>query len=71
MSEEPTPYTDIRLIPMTAQHHAALTSEDAVEILRAVRFVIQAYDKSPPLTFQQAITYVHDVEWWRDQISDL
>jgi hypothetical protein len=65
------PYTDIRLIPMTAEHQQALMSEDPMEILKAVRFVIQAYDRSPPLTFAQAIAFATDVEWWREEIADL
>jgi hypothetical protein len=64
-------YTDVRLVPITAEHQQALTSEDPLEILKAVRFVVQAYDKSPPLTLHQAIAYVHDVEWWRNEIADL
>lgn len=64
-------YTDIRLIPITAEHISMLTSEDANQIVKAVRFVLQAYDRSPPLTIDQAMVYTHDVEWWRREISDL
>lgn len=64
-------YTDIRLVPITAEHHAALLSEDASRILSAVRGLVAGYDKAPPLTHAQAVAYASDVEWWRDQISDL
>ena len=64
-------YTDIRLVPMTNEVHAALMSENPEHILHAVRFLITAYEKAPPLTHHQAITYTADVEWWRDEISDL
>lgn len=65
------PYTDIRLIPITAEHYAALISEDPALIVAAVMYVRQSYEKAPPLTFNQAIAYSTDVEWWRDEISDL
>lgn len=68
---EPEPYTDIRLVPMTAEHHAALMSADPIQILLAVRFIIGSYEKAPPLTHAQAITYNADSEWWASEISDL
>lgn len=64
-------YTDIRLVPMSAEHHAALHSDDAKVILAAVRYLIGAYDKSPPLTHSQALAYALDLEWWQNEIGDL
>lgn len=64
-------FTDIRLIPVTAEHHAALTSADAYQLTLAVRYVISAYEKAPPLTFTQARAYASDTEWWRNEIADL
>ncbi len=64
-------FTDIRLIPVTAEHHAALTSTDALQLAFAVRYVISAYEKAPPLTFTQAQAYASDTEWWRNEIADL
>lgn len=64
-------YTDIRLIPITAEHHAALTSADALQLVLTVRYVISAYEKAPPLTYTQAQAYATDTEWWRNEIADL
>lgn len=64
-------FTDIRLIPVTAEHHAALTSTDPVQLVLAVQYVISAYEKAPPLTFTQAQAYASDTEWWRNEIADL
>lgn len=64
-------YTDIRLVPMTAEVHAALMSEDALTIVKAVRFIVHSYEKSPPLTAAQAVAYNTDVEWWREELADL
>ena len=64
-------YTDIRLVPVTAEHHAALNSTDPEQIARAVVYIIRGYEASPPLTIQQAAAYTTDVLWWRDEISDL
>lgn len=64
-------FTDIRLIPVTAEHHAALTSADAVQLTFAVGYIISAYEKAPPLTFTQAQAYASDTEWWRNEIADL
>lgn len=69
MSE--TTYTDIRLVPITAEHHAALISEDPMRILIAVRSLVYSYEKAPPLTTTQALAYSADVEWWKQEISDL
>jgi len=64
-------FEDIRLIPITADHIKMLTSEDANQIVRAVRFVLHAYDTSPPLTLDQAMVYSQDLAWWQNEISDL
>ena len=64
-------FTDIRLIPVTAEHYAALTSADAYHLTLAVRYVISAYEKAPPLTYTQAQAYASDTEWWRNEIADL
>lgn len=64
-------HTDIRLVPVTAELHAALMSEDAARILAAVRYLVTAYEAAPPLTLSQAAAYTIDVEWWRAEIADL
>lgn len=64
-------YTDIRLVPMTAEHHAALLSTDPIRIAKAVVYITRSYDASPPLTIEQATTYTSDLAWWRDELADL
>lgn len=64
-------YTDVRLIPMTAEHHAALTSTDGDQLARSILYIVQAYEKAPPMSIAQAFAYSHDVEWWRNEIADL
>lgn len=64
-------YTDVRLVPLTAEHHAALTGGDGKAFAQAVMFVIGAYEKAPPMSLAQAFAYSHDVEWWRNEIADL
>lgn len=64
-------HTDIRLVPITAEHHAALMSSDGLQILKAVRALIHAYEKAPPLTQSQAVAYSTDLAWWHEELSDL
>lgn len=64
-------YTDIRLVPMTAEHLDALNSTDPQRIATTVVYLIRSYEASPPLTHQQAMVYTTDLRWWQDEISDL
>lgn len=64
-------HTDIRLVAISSEIHAALTSTDGDQIAKAVLFLIHAYEAAPPMTAPQAIAYSQSIEWWRDETADL
>ena len=70
MSDTPA-FTDIRLIPLAAQHHAALMSTDPVAIAQAVTFIVKSYEHAPPMTDAQAVIWTETSAWWQQEIADL
>ncbi len=64
-------HTDVRLIAVSQQHIDKLRSDDPDKIIAGLRYVILAYDESPPLSAEAGIAFVEELRWWRAQTRDL
>jgi hypothetical protein len=64
-------HTDVRLIAVSQQHIDKLRSDDADEIISGLRYVLLAYEESPPLSLESSVAFINELRWWRDQTRDL
>lgn len=64
-------HADIRLVAISQQHINLLSSDTPEDIVEGLRYVLMAYEESPPLRDDTASLFVRDLRWWRDQTRDL
>lgn len=64
-------HKDIRLVAVSKHHVEQLRSDTPEDIIEGVRYVLLAYEESPPLAADTADLFVRDMRWWRDQTRDL
>lgn len=64
-------HEDIRLVALSKHHADLLRSNTPEDIIEGLRYVLLAYEESPPLRGDTATLFVRDLRWWRDQTRDL
>ena len=64
-------HEDIRLVAVSKHHVELLRSTTPEDIIEGLRYVLLAYEESPPLSGELAQLFVRDLQWWRDQTRDL
>jgi hypothetical protein len=62
---------DIRLVPINRHFRDKLASPKIEEVLEARSFILNSYERMPPLTDAQALAFTASLHWWEDLTRDL